>query len=73
MGILAAFTTLIGLLPELIALTKTFATWINKVSGNDPKGFIKKVGEAMSTLNSAQTEKERIEAAKGIAGIIAGL
>lgn len=59
--------------PELSNLIKQFVKWINHTTGNDPQGYIKKVGEAFSTLNNAQTEEERQKAAQAIAKAIRNL
>lgn len=58
-------------LPKLIALATDIWNYLNKVSGNDPAGYIARVGQAMSLLTSAQTEEEHANAAKAIADAIA--
>jgi hypothetical protein len=70
MSIGSALMGFLTSLPDIIKLIQSFMTWINHVSGNDPAGFITKVGNAMSTLNSAQTEQERQNAAKALADAI---
>ncbi len=70
---MAGIWGLLQALPELLSLFKTFAGWINKISGNDPQGFIKKVGEAFSQLNAAKTQEERVNAAKAISDAISGI
>lgn len=68
-AILAVLTSL----PDVLKLIQEATTWINHVSGNDPQGFIKKVGAAMAQLNLAQTIEERENAAQALANVIHGL
>lgn len=70
MGIVAAIAGFFQALPDLIGLVKELMTWLNHVSGNDPQGYLKLVGSAMSQLNSAKTDEERQAAAKAIADAI---
>lgn len=73
MGIVEAITGFFSALPEMVKLIQAFWVWIVHVSGNDPKGFVKKVGAAMDQLNAAKTEQDRINAAKSIADLINSL
>lgn len=73
MGIGTAIIGFLSSLPDIIKLIQEAMTFINHISGNDPQGFIKKVGEAMAQLNAAKTEKEREDAAKAIADAIHGI
>jgi hypothetical protein len=59
--------------PELANLVKQLVAYINHASGNDPQGYVKKVGEALAKLNGAKTQQERQDAAKAIADAIHGL
>jgi hypothetical protein len=52
---------------------KEFMAWLNKASGDDPQGYVKKIGQAMAQLNAANTQEERQNAAKAIADSISGL
>lgn len=70
MGIVGAITGFFTALPDIVKLIKEASVWINHVSGNDPQGFVKRVGEAMTQLNQAKTDKERQDAAKSIADAI---
>lgn len=67
------FLAFLRILPDLVSLIKQFMVWINHVSGNDPQGFIKSVGEAFQKLNVAETPEERKDAAKSIATVISRL
>lgn len=69
----AAILGAVAALPDLIKLGGEFMTWLNSASGGDPKGYVKKLGDSMAKLNSAQTDAERQEAAHEIAKSIAGL
>lgn len=69
----SAILGLLQALPELLNLGKQFMAWLNQVSGNDPKGFVKKIGQAVSELNDAKTPEERKNAAKSIADVISRL
>lgn len=73
MGIGTAIIGFLSSLPDIIKLIQEAMIFINHISGNDPQGFIKKVGEAMAQLNAAKTEKEREDAAKAIADAIHGI
>lgn len=79
-GIIALLTALPEILkflesigPELVQLGKDLWKWINHVSGNDPQGYIKKLGQAFSVLVEAKTVEEKQKAAKAIADRIQGL
>lgn len=67
--ILGALTAL----PDLINLLREVMTWLNAASGNDPKGYVVKLGEAMKELNSAESDEDRQKAARAISDAIAGL
>jgi hypothetical protein len=73
MSELEAILALAKALPELLQLGKDFLIFLNRVSGNDPQGYVKKVGAAMTALNAAQTQEERTNAASLIADAISGL
>lgn len=68
----AAILALLQSLPTILGMIKDLMSFINKVSGNDPQGFIIKVGKAFSQLNDAKTQEERIAAAKAISDSITG-
>lgn len=65
-GFLTAFPQFISLLTEIWG-------YLNKVSGNDPAGYISKLGAAFSALNAAQTQDEHAQAAKALADSISGI
>ena len=60
-------------LPELLAMINSFTAWINKVSGNDPAGFISKAGQAFDQLAQANTQEDHANAAKNLANLLSGL
>jgi hypothetical protein len=66
LGVLKAF-------PDFVSLFKEFMVWLNHVSGNDPQGYVQRLGQAISQLNAAQTDQERQNATKAIADSIANL
>lgn len=68
-----AILTFLTALPDLIKLGVEIMNFLNKASGNDPAGYIKKVGAAMTALNAAETQEERNNAASLISKAIAGL
>lgn len=79
-AIIAGLTALPGIVklieqlgPDLVSIGKGFGTWINHVTGNDPQGMIKKVGQAFSQLNDAKTQADKQAAAEAIAKAIQGL
>ncbi len=67
---LAAIYGLLKALPDLVKLLTSMWEYINKVSGNDPAGFIVKAGEAFGKLNQAKTQQEHADAAKALADLI---
>ncbi len=69
---MAAILGLLTSLPQLLKLATDVWSYLNKVSGNDPAGYIVKVGQAFSQLNAAQTQEQHSDAAKSIADVIAG-
>jgi hypothetical protein len=69
----AAILGVLSALPDIIKLGQQFGVWINHVSGNDPRGFIKQVGAAMAQLNQAKSVQERQDAAKAIADALHNL
>lgn len=69
----ADILTALKLIPDILTAFREFTTWLNHVSGNDPQGYVKRVGGAMSKLNNASTDQERTDAAKAIADAISGL
>lgn len=68
---IAAILGLLKSLPEIISLLKEVWSYINKISGNDPAGFIVKVGVAFNQLNAAQTKEDYEAVAKILADTIA--
>lgn len=75
----AALIGLATALPQLLELLKQAGIgasklweWLNHVSGNDPVGYLVKVGQAFSQLNEAKTQDEHSKAAKSIADLIRG-
>lgn len=70
---LAGIWGFLSALPELIGLIKTLIDWINKISGNDPAGFLLKTSAAFNQLNAAKTEEEYRASAKAIADAIASI
>ena len=64
---------LIKILPELLKLINGVMTWLNKVSGGDPKEFLLKSHAVFETLNKANTPEERQDAAKRLAELIHSL
>lgn len=73
LAVLQALPELAKLGPDLVMLGQEFMTWLKHASGNDPQGYIKKVGQAFAQLNLAQTVEDRQNAAKAIADAIQGL
>lgn len=67
--ILGALTAL----PDLIKFLGQVMTWLNAISGNDPKGYVVKLGAAMKELNEAESDEDRQKAARAISDAIAGL
>lgn len=63
----------LGSVPELLGMIKSFSTWINKVSGNDPAGFVKQAGLVFDQLAQAQTQEDHANAAKALADLLSGL
>lgn len=79
-AIIAGLTALPGIVklieqlgPDLVSIGKGFGTWVNHVTGNDPQGMVKKVGQAFSQLNDAKSQQDRQAAAQAIALAIKGL
>lgn len=69
----SAILAFIGSIPDLIKLGQELMTFINHASGNDPQGYVKRVGSAFAQLNQAQSHEERQNAAKTVADAISGL
>ena len=67
---MSAVIAFLGAIPSIISAIQSFIAWINQVSGNNPAGLAKEIGTAFQTLNAAQTESDRQNAAKAIADII---
>jgi len=65
-GVLSAF-------PELLSMIKSLVSWLNKISGNDPAGFILKSSAVFQKLNAAQTQAEHADAAKALSDLIANI
>jgi hypothetical protein len=70
---LAAITGFLAALPQLISLITNFMGWVNRVSGNDPAGFINKIGDAFKQLSEAQSDADHAAAAKALADAIGNL
>lgn len=64
---------LLSSLPELISMLNNFAAWFNKVSGNDPAGFVKKAGVVFDQLAKAQNQEDHANAAKNLADLLSQL
>jgi hypothetical protein len=60
-------------LPKIVEMIQNFSTWINKVSGNDPAGFIEKSALAFEQLAKANTQEEHANAAKNLSDLIRSL
>lgn len=73
MSLAAAILGALTALPAFIQLISEIMTFLNSVSGNDPKGYAVKLGAAMKQLNEAESDQDRQKAAKSIADAIAGL
>lgn len=73
MSWLSAILGVLQALPDLVKLLNEGVAWLKHVSGDDPQGYVKKVGQAMAQLNAANTQEERISAAKSVADAVAGL
>lgn len=69
----SAILAFLTALPDLAKLGTELMTWLKHVSGNDPQGFVKGLGEAMAQLNAAETDEERQRAAKAISDQLRGL
>ncbi len=59
-------------LPDLIKLINSIWTYVNRVSGNDPAGYLIRLGDAFGKLNEAKTEEDYYASAKALADLIAG-
>lgn len=70
---LAAITGFLTALPQLLNMIQGLMSYINKVSGNDPAGYIVKLGAAFNLLSSAQTQEDHANAAKAISDAISGM
>lgn len=73
MSVFTAITGLLSSLPQLLSMAQNFWTWLDKVSGGDPAGFIVKAGPVFSQLGTAQTQKDHQNAAQALADLIAGI
>ena len=60
-------------LPQIFGMLKIFDKWVNKVSGADAAGFMKKAAPVFQTLALAQTQEEHQNAAKNLADLIYSL
>jgi len=60
-------------LPGLVILAQQFMTFVNNISGNNPKEFISKLGLIMTDLNSAKTPEEKTNAAKNLSSFVSKL
>ncbi len=70
---IAAIVGFLTALPQLVKLITEVWSYLQKVSGNDPAGFLLKSAAAFKQLNAAQTQEEHANAAKGIADLIGSL
>ena len=70
---LAAILGVLQALPQLLTMLQQFGTWINKVSGNDPAGFINKAAPVFAQLAAAETQEDHANAAKALADLIHSL
>jgi hypothetical protein len=70
---LAGIWGLLSALPQLLSLISNIGTWLKQVSGNDPAGFIVKVGGAFSQLQNAKTQEDYQGAAKALADAIGSM
>lgn len=69
MGDILAF---LGALPDLIKLINELMAFIRRVSGGDVPGFLSKMTESMSALNTAKTPQETDDALKKVQAALAG-
>lgn len=65
-----AILGLITALPQLVSFAQEIWTYLQKISGNDVAGFLIRSQQAVSLLNSAQTEDDHRAAAKALADLI---
>ena len=70
---LSALVGFFSILPQLVTLLSQIFTYIQKASGNDPAGYVSRLGGAFAQLNQAQTDDEHAAAAKAIAMALASL
>jgi hypothetical protein len=69
---MSAILGVLSSLPQIISLLTEIWAYLNKISGNDPAGYLLKLGSAFSQLNAAQTQEQHAAAAKALADSIAG-
>lgn len=69
----SAILTFLKVFPDLVALLKEAMSFLKKISGDDPQGYLKDLGLAFAQLNTAQTQEERTNAAKALATALSGL
>ena len=69
----AAIIAFLTSLPALLTLVNKVGAWLLKVSGNDPAGFVVKLGAAFDELSKADTPEKKGNAAKSLADLISGL
>lgn len=60
-------------LPKLLEMVQNFSTWVNKVSGNDPAGFIDRSAVVFQQLAAANSQEEHANAAKALSDLIHSL
>lgn len=64
---------LLASLPEIIKLASALFEWIKKISGNDPKAFIKNLNEVFLQINKAESQDDKQKAALALHNLIAKL
>lgn len=69
---MGSFLAVLGAIPKLIDLFSNVFAWIQKISGNDPQGFIVRAGEAFDKLEKSHggTDAQKAEAARAIRDLI---
>lgn len=70
---MSSLVALISVLPELIALGREIMTFVNKISGDDPKVFLSKCAQTFQELNQAKTSEEYDAVARKISELYSHL
>ena len=68
-----AFKEVCVALPGMVALIRSFISWVNAVSGNNPQAFIAQLGQAFSQLANAKTQEDHANAAQALAAAVSRL